>query len=229
MRTDGQIKQDILDELVFQPNIDETQIGVIVENGTVTLTGFVDDFQKKVTAEEVVKKINGVKALAADIQVKYGDDFKKTDKEIAKAIVKAYEWNTSIPENQINIEVRDGWVNISGEVEWHYQREAANRVAGTIMGVKGINNTLNIKKSVEPSEIKNKIKNTFKRMADLNTNNIVVDVDGSKVRLQGKVNSLTEKENAQSIAYKTPGVLDVLNELEVIGITKHIIYDEFDD
>ena len=118
MKTDGQIKQDILDELVFQPNIDETEIGVIVENGVVTLTGIVDDFQKKVAAEKVVKKIKGVKAVAADIEVKYGTEFQKTDKEVAKAIVAAFEWNTSVPEKKISIEVKNSWIFLTGEVEF---------------------------------------------------------------------------------------------------------------
>ena len=229
MKTDIELKNNILKALARQPKIDETQIGVIVENGTVTLTGFVDDFTKKVAAESAVKKIGGIKALATDIQVLYGDNYKKTDKEIVKAIVKAFEWNTDVPENKIFVEVQDGWVNLSGEVEWHYQKEAANSVAQVILGVKGINNTLSIKESLAPSKIKKEIKNAFNNMADINANNIVVDVDGRRVRLRGKVNSITEKDSAQRVAYKTPGVLDVNNELEVIGITKHIIYDEFAD
>jgi len=133
MKTDLEIKNDILEELTWQPNIDQTQIGVIVENGTVMLTGVVDDYHKKMAAEKAVKRVKGVKALAGDIQVKYGTNYQKTDIEIGKAIVKAFDWNTSVPEDKISIEVRDGWVSLSGEVESAYQRDAATRVAENIM------------------------------------------------------------------------------------------------
>ena len=229
MRTDGQIKQDILDELVFQPHIDETQIGVQVEDGVVVLTGIVDDYHKKIAAERAVKKVLGVKAVAEDIEVKYGTNYQKTDKEIAKAIVAAFEWNTAVPEDKIHIEVRNGWVFLTGEVDYAYQKEAGKRVTGNILGVKDVVNNVTIKQWVKPKDVEKKIYTAFERLADIDANNIVVDVDGHRVRLQGKVNSISERDNAQSIAYKTPGVVEVKNDLEVIGIAKHILYDEFID
>jgi len=176
MRTDGQIKQDILDELVFQPHIDETQIGVVVEDGVVMLTGVVDDFYKKVAAEKAVRKVKGVKAIAEDIKVKYGTNYQKTDIEIGKAIVRAFEWNTSVPEDKVAIEVRDGWINLSGEVEYPYEKEAAKRVTQNILGVKRINNTIEIKKTVKPLAIKEKLIKAFKRSADIEADGITVEV-----------------------------------------------------
>ena len=110
MKSDAEIKEDVLDELAWQPNIDETEIGVIVENGIVTLSGVVNQYSKKIAAEKAVKSVEGVKAIAGDIEVKYGDDFKKTDKEIAKAVVDALEWNSSVPEENLTIKVEDGWL-----------------------------------------------------------------------------------------------------------------------
>jgi len=229
MRTDTTIKKDIIETLIWHPNIDETQIGVIVENGTVTLTGFVDDFQKKVTAEKAVKKIKGVKALAADIEVKYGDNYRKTDKEIAKAIVRAFEWDTSVPEDEINIEVRDGWVDLSGEVEHHYQRNAAKRVAENIMGVKGINNVISIKQVLEPIKISEEIKNAYLRLADIEASNIFIKVNGGMVKLSGKVNTISEKEEAEKAAYNASGVTIVINDIEVVGNPKYNPDYEFTD
>ena len=216
MKSDGQIKQDILDELVFQPNIDETQIGVVVENGIVMLTGIVDDFTKKVVANEAVKKVKGVKAVADDIEVKYGTNYQKTDKEIAKAIISAFEWNTSIPEDKITVEVSNVWVNLSGEVEYTYQKEAAKRVTASILGVKGINNTIQIAASVEPVEVKENISRAFKRSATLKAQQINVEIFEDTVKLTGQVHSLSEKRSAQKIAYFTPGVYKVKNELAII-------------
>ena len=82
MRTDSKIKADVLEELAWQPNIDETQIGVVVDNGVVTLSGTVNNYSKKITAEKAAKSVFGVRAVAEDIQVKYGTSYQKTDTEI---------------------------------------------------------------------------------------------------------------------------------------------------
>lgn len=215
MKTDSEIKKDVLDELMWQPNIDQTQIGVIVENGIVTLSGVVDSYAKKVAAEQAVKFVKGVKAVADDIEVKYGLDYKKTDKEIAKAVVNALEWNSSVPDNKVSIEVSDGRVNLGGEVQWYYQKDAAKRAVENLLGVKSVINNITLKQAVEPSEIKQKISKAFERMADLEAKNIKVEVEGHTVRLKGKVHSHAEKEEARKTAYYAPGVYEVDNELEV--------------
>jgi len=215
MKTDSEIKKDVLDELMWQPNIDQTQIGVIVENGIVTLSGVVDSYAKKVAAEQAVKFVKGVKAVADDIEVKYGLDYKKTDKEIAKAVVNALEWNSSVPDNKVSIEVSDGRVYLGGEVQWYYQKDAAKRAVENLLGVKSVINNITLKQAVEPSEIKQKISKAFERMADLEAKNIKVEVEGHTVRLKGKVHSHAEKEEARKTAYYAPGVYEVDNELEV--------------
>ena len=215
MKTDSEIKEDVLDELMWQPNIDETQMGVIVEKGVVTLTGIVNTYAKKVAAEKAVKNVIGVKAVADDIEVKYGDAYKKTDKEIAKAVVNALSWNASVPDDKVEIEVRDGWVYLSGEVQWFYQKDAARKAAENLLGVKKVVNNITLKQAIEPSEIKKKISKAFERLADLDAQNIKVEVDGHKVKLKGKVHSYAEKEEARKTAYFAPGVYDVENELEV--------------
>lgn len=215
MKSDSEIKEDVLDELMWQPNIDETQIGVIVEKGVVTLTGFVDTYAKKTAAIEAVKNVKGVKAVANDIEVKYGSDYKKTDKEIAKAVVNALSWNSSVPDDKLSIEVRDGWVYLSGKLEWHYQKDAARKAVENLLGVKGVINNITLKQAIVPSEIKEKITKAFTRLADLDAKNIKVEVDGHKVKLKGKVHSYAEKDEARKTAYYAPGVYEVENELEV--------------
>ena len=217
MRTDSQIKQDILDEFVFQPNIEENLIGVVVEDGVVMLTGVVDDFSIKVAAKEAVSKVKGVKAVAEDIEVKYGTAYQKTDIEIAKAIVHAFEWNTAIPENKIKVEVCDGWITLSGEVEFPYEKEAATRITEQITGVKGINNAIEIEPAIKPEIIKENIIKALKRSADLEASKIIIKVYGDVVKLEGKVDSLNQKRTAQKTAYYAPGVNKVENELVVMG------------
>ena len=222
MKTDAEIKNDVLDELAWQPNIDENQIGVIVENGVVTLSGVVNNYSKKVAAEKAAKNIEGVKAVALDIEVKYGVDFKKTDKEIAKAIVDAYEWNSSIPEDEIQIKVENGWVFLTGEVQWEYQKNAAKKAIEGLVGVRGINNSITLKNSIKPKEVKSQIKRAFHRMATLDSNDIILETHGNTVTLRGKVHSIKEKEDAEIAAYKAPGVFDVKNELKVQYYSEYV-------
>ncbi|ALM07996.1 ornithine aminotransferase [Sediminicola sp. YIK13] len=221
MKTDAEIKEDVLDELAWQPNVDETEIGVIVDKGVVTLNGVVDSYSKKLNAEKAVKSVVGVKALANDIEVKYGDAYKKTDKEIAKAVVNALEWNSSIPEEDISVKVEDGWVYLTGEVEWEYQKSAAKRAVQNLMGVRSVINNLSIKQDIKPLEVKNLIKKAFERSAELDANNITVISDGHNVTLKGKVHSIKEKEDAETAAYRAPGVYHVNNELRVQYYTEY--------
>lgn len=216
MRTDAQIKEDVLDELSWQPNVDETQIGVIVDHGVVTLSGVVDNYSKKLAAERAVRNVSGVKAVAEDIEVKYGSDFKRTDGQIAKAIANAIEWNTSVPSDAVHVKVENGWVYLSGEVKWDYQKKAAKKAVEDILGVKGVSDTIVIKQAVKPFEIKEKIRKAFERTALVDANAINVDVDGHTVKLKGKVHSLYEKEEARKTAFAAPGVYSVKDELEVV-------------
>lgn len=221
MKTDAEIKQDVLDELAWQPNIDETQIGVIVENGVVTLSGIVNNYSKKMAAEKAVKNVEGVKAVAEDIEVIYGTSYKKTDKEIAKAIVDAFEWNSSIPEDDISVKVENGWVYLSGEVQWAYQKNAAKNAIKNLMGVKSVTNAITIKNGIKPTEVKDRISKAFQRMATIDANNIIIETHGHKVILRGKVHSIKEKEDAEKAAYNAPGVYEVQNELKVQYYTEY--------
>ncbi|OZV69799.1 BON domain-containing protein [Winogradskyella aurantia] len=215
MKTDASIKKDVLDELAWEKTVDETEIGVEVENGVVTLSGTVDNYYKKMAAEKAAKRVYGVKAVAEDIVVKFGDSYKKTDKEIAKAVVNALEWNISVPKDQIMVKVEDGWVYLTGQVNWDFQRDAAKKAIENILGVKYVSNNITLKQEVKTGDIKNKIVKAFERSADLEAKNIKVDVDGHTVTLKGTVHSLAEKEEAREAAYKAPGVYHVKNELKI--------------
>lgn len=219
MRSDAQIKQDVLDELVFQPSIDETQIGVIVKKGIVTLTGKVFTYANKMAAEEAVKKVKGVKAVAEDIEVGYDTNENKTDSEIAKAVIDALLWNSAVPEEKIKLNIEDGYVYLTGEVNWDYEKEATKRVIQNLIGVKGIFDHMTVKQVDEkPFQIKERINKAFMRSAYIDANNITIDlIDDHIIRLKGHVHSLAEKEEAQKAAFYAPGIYEVENELDVIS------------
>lgn len=215
MKTDVEIRNDVLDELAWQPAIDETEIGVTVEKGVVTLTGTVDSYAKKIAAEKAAKAVKGVRAVAEDIEVMYGSEYKKSDKEIAKAAADALKWNYSVPDDKVQIKVDNGWIYLSGEVKWEYQKDAAKNAVENLLGVRGVSNSITLKQSIEPYQVKEKIKKALERSAEIEAQNIHVTVDGHKVKLRGKVHSWTEKDEARRAAYLAPGVYEVDNELEV--------------
>jgi osmotically-inducible protein OsmY len=215
MKTDQEIKEAILAELMWQQNINDTNIGVIVEDGVATLSGVVDSFAKKLAAEKVAKSTKGVKATALDIEVKLGDNYKKTDKEIAKAAVNALSWDNAVPEENLFVKVEDGQIYLSGEVDWFYQKEAAKNAVENLMGVKDVINTIDVKHSEDSNETIEKITKAFERLANIDSKNIAISVDGHTVTLSGSVRTISEKDEAQKAAYFTPGVKEVKNELQV--------------
>ena len=216
MRTDFSIKEDVLDELEWQPSIDETQIGVTVKDGVVTLSGTVDSYVKKREAEKAARSVVGVKAVAEDIEVKYGTTSHKSDTEIATAAVSALKWNIAVPENKIDVKVEDGWVYLTGEVKWEFEKKAAKKAIENLTGVKYVVNNISLKNNIDINDIETKIKKAFERSADIDANNISVKTEGHTVKLSGKVHSLKEKDEARNTAYFAPGVWSVDNELEVV-------------
>jgi len=215
VKTDTRIREDVLDQLAWEQNVDDRQIGVAVENGVVTLSGVVNNYTSKIAAEKAAKKVIGVKAVAEDIEVKHGDAFKKTDKEIAKAAVDALEWNISVPDNKIMVKVEDGWVYLTGEVKWDFQRNAAKKAVENLLGVRYVSNNITLKQDVKATEIKSKITKAFERAAEVDAKNVSVEVNGHTVTLKGTVRTLAEKDEARKTAYASPGVYNVKNELKV--------------
>jgi len=215
MKTDLEIKEDVLAQLAWQPNIDETQIGVTVKEGIVTLTGLVDDFSKKGIIDIAVKSIAGVKAIAEDIEVKHEYKDQYSDEEIAKAAINALEWNASVPSENIIVEVEDGVIHLTGELEWAYQRDFAKRTIEYLIGVKAVVNNIQLKPKSTVVDVKNKIEKAFERAANIDSKNIHVTLDGPTVILSGTVNSMKEKDDAEIAAYKAPGITNVINKLDV--------------
>jgi osmotically-inducible protein OsmY len=215
MKTDSQIKMDVQDELDWEPSIDETKIGVAVDDGVVTLSGEVDSYAKKIAAEKAAKSVYGVKAVAEDIMVKYSSSFTRSDTEIAKAALNALKWHSSVPNDTVMVKVENGWVYLTGELKWDYQKDSAKNAIKDLTGVKGVSNGITIKQDVKPFEVKEKIAKAFERSAEIDAKGITITTDGHTVTLSGKVHSIKEKEDAEKAAFKAPSVWQVKNKLRV--------------
>jgi osmotically-inducible protein OsmY len=215
MKTDYQIQEAVIDELKWDPSLNASQIGVAVKDGIVTLSGKVDFYSQKTGAERAAKKVAGVKAVAEDIQVGNSAGNKKTDTEIAEAVLSALKWHTGVQEEKIKIKVEDGIITLEGEVEWELQRVSAKSAIENLAGVRSVTNLIRIKPAVKPVNVKQKINEAFHRSATIDAGKITIEMAGTKVILTGKVRSLAEKEDAAAAAWNAPGVTWVDNMLRV--------------
>ena len=213
IRTDEEIQRDVLAELKWDAQIQPNDIGVSVKDGVVTLTGWVDSYLKKWSAEEAAHRVAGVRAVANDLEVRLATE--RTDADIAAAAVRALEWDAAIPNDRIQVTVSKGWVTLRGEVEWQFQRQEAERVVRRLTGVKGVTNHITVKPHATPSEIKKKIEDALVRNAEVDASRIKVEVQGSKAVLKGTVRSWTEREEAERAAWLAPGIEAVDNRIEV--------------
>ena len=216
MKTNETLQKEVQDAIKWEPLLHAAEIGVTAKDGVVTLTGNVDSYTKKVEAETAAKNVAGVKAVAANINIHFESSFSKNDTEIANEIVSAWAWNWNVPDSKLKIKVENGWVTLEGEVEWNYEKEAAQKSAEKLIGVKGVTNNILIRSSYKDTVEELAIERAFRRSWSINDNDVIVHVDHNNVKLSGKVSSLYQKEEAGRLAWNTPGVWSVDNELSVI-------------
>jgi osmotically-inducible protein OsmY len=218
LNTDEQIQRDVLAELKWDSRVGPNEVGVIVKDGVVTLTGWVDSYTKKWAAVEAAQRVHGVKAIADEIEVRLPTSAERTDADIAAAARRALEWDAVVPVEDIEITVSKGIVTLKGEVDWSYQKKDAERVVRRLAGVRGVVNLLTVRPAPRPSpsELKQEIENALVRSAELDASRIQIETraDGTVV-LKGKVRSWAEREEAERVAWRGVGVTAVDNQIIV--------------
>ncbi|WP_454887572.1 BON domain-containing protein [Sphingomonas oryzagri] len=213
MRSDRALQHDILAELRWEPSVSHDHIHVAVSDGVVTLSGVAANYCEKIGAEKVARRISGVRAIADEIEVSHAAGNTHDDAGIAKRVASILEWNVSVPAGRIRVEVEKGVVTLTGRVDWRFQADAARKAIAGVAGITGIANLLEVHNPVCAEDVRDGIEAAYRRLADLDTQSIRVDTDGSKVVLAGAVGSHHEREVAERAAWAAPGVTAVQNDI----------------
>lgn len=215
IHTDADIQRDIVEEMKWEASLHDDDIAVAVRDGVVTLAGYVNSYFDRYRAERIVERLAGVKAVVNNIEVRLPTSSQRPDPEIARAAVDALKWNVSVPADRIKVKVDKGWVTLEGDVDWNYQREAAERAVRSLTGVRGVSNLVTIRVQPAPSNVKQRIIDALKRGAEFDASRITVEVDGHRAILRGKVRSYAEMKDAERAARNAPGITEVDDELTI--------------
>jgi osmotically-inducible protein OsmY len=215
MKTDSEIKKDVLSELQWDPLISETKVGVTVNEGVVTLTGHLDTYAEKVAAKRAAGRVSGVKAIALEIDVIPAGIHQRSDTEIALAVEHALSWNTSVPQDRVKVTVEKGWVTLTGDLDWNFQRRAVERMVRPLKGVVGISDNIQLRTLPVPLKLQERIQEALTRQAMREARRIEVSVEGSEVTLRGHVHSWAERNAVEGASWSAPGVTCVNNQLLV--------------
>jgi hyperosmotically inducible protein len=212
------LRDDILDELAYEPIVDPAHIGVAVDQDVVTLTGHVASYAQKLAAISAVRRVKGVHGIADEIEVRYSSDEKTSDDEIAKRVINVLSWDSVIPSNAIQVTVRDGLVILTGKVNWYYQKSSAERDVRALSGVRSVVNNIEIEPHAKPENVKNKIEAALRRHAEIEAKDIRVTVrDDDEVLLEGKVRNWDEKFAVENAAWSASGVKNVRDKLTIVS------------
>jgi osmotically-inducible protein OsmY len=215
MRNDSDIQHDVVQELRWEPSLKERDLAVGVRDGVVTLGGFATSYADKLTAERVAARIKGVRAIANEVEVRLPAASARPDPELARAALDALKWNVAVPDERIQLNVDQGWIKLIGEVEWFFQKAAAEKAVRALTGVKGVTNLIGVKERPVPADIKERIKQTLERGAALDAEQVSVEIVGGTALLRGTVRAYAEKRDAERAARNAPGVTEVDNRITI--------------
>jgi osmotically-inducible protein OsmY len=213
---EAQLRQDIIDEFEFDPSFDGKHIGVAVDRNVVTLTGHVNSYAEKLAAIAAARRVKGVHAIAENIEVRYPYQSKTADDQIAQRAFDLLKWDVLVPNNSVDVLVHDGYVTLSGTVDWQFQRGAAEDDMRKLSGVRCVTNMIKLKPHIDASDIKTEIEAALKRHAEVEADAIRVTVqNGNKVLLEGSVDNWDERYKVENAAWSTPGVASVDDRLTI--------------
>jgi osmotically-inducible protein OsmY len=216
MSQDSQLQQDVLAEFKWEPSVTAGHIGVTAKHGVITLSGHVDSYAQKHAAETAARRVKGVKGVAEEIEVRLPFDTKRNDDDIAAAAIDRLAWNVSVPKDSIVVKVENGWVTLTGQVDWWYQKDAVERDVRPLAGVVGVSNQMTIKPRIDTASLSDDITHALHRSWNFNPDNVHVRAEGGKIFLTGTVQSPYDRQVAARTAWSAPGATNVENDIAVV-------------
>jgi osmotically-inducible protein OsmY len=216
VKSDRQIQQEVMRELRWDSRVDETEIGVEVDKGVVTLTGTVNSYAKKLAGREAAHRVTGVLDVADDVRVKSQGSRERTDTEIAHAVRTSLEWDAFVPDQKIRSTVTEGFVTLEGEVATLREKEDAEAAVRNLAGVRDVRNRLFVAAvKADPVKLREAIEEALERRAEREAERIRVSVEEGTVTLEGKVRTWPEKQAILGAVSHAPGVREVRDKLAV--------------
>ena len=215
MKSDVQLESDVLAELAWDPVVNASHIAVRVNDGVVSLSGQVDTYLQKQAAEAAVRRVAGARGLALELDVRLAPEHRRSDPEIAQAALQALAWHSVLPPDSVKVEVEDGWLTLTGEVDWGYQAANAEQAVHSLLGVRGITNRIRLRQRADPEQLRQEIAAALARRAQREAGHIRIEVEGGVVTLSGQVDSLPDHDAAIGVAYAAKGVTRVIDMLQV--------------
>jgi osmotically-inducible protein OsmY len=217
MKTDHELQLEVLDELAWDPSIHAAHIGVTTREGVVTLSGHVASYAEKLAAEKAARRVDGVRAVAEEVEVRVPSSARRDDADIARAALDALQWSVNVPDDQLRLVVENGWIKLDGEVDWRYQAEAAANSVRYLTGVRGVTNNVRVRPRVHAQDVRQAITAALKRSAEVEARQIAVETADGRVTLRGRVHSWKERDAAERAAWSAAGVVAVDDRLTVEG------------
>jgi osmotically-inducible protein OsmY len=215
MKTDRQLQDEVVAELAWDPSIEASRIGVAVEDGIVTLSGHIPSFAEKEAARRAAQRVAEVRGIAIDLHVVLPGHAERTDADLAKSCSSMLEWSTLVPRDAVKVSVENGWVTLTGKVDWAFQRDAAVECMNSLIGVKGVVNRIEVAVRASSGDVKTRIEAALQRRAHFDTTSISVSVADGTVTLSGDVDSLAERTTMENAAWSAPGVRKVVDQLTI--------------
>ena len=215
MKTDSQLRHELLEELKWEPSIKEGDIAVAAESGVVTLSGFVESYTEKVNAEKAAKRVSGVSVVVNNIEVDVASSNLRPDEDIAQSAAAMLRWSADVPEDRLKVVVKNGFVTLEGTVDWQYQKVAAETIISNLQGIRALWNHIEVKPPVTSQDVQANIEAALKRHAEREARKITVITRDGEVTLRGVVDSWGDREAAAGAAWSAPGVRKVHDELRI--------------
>ncbi|MCX6016903.1 MAG: BON domain-containing protein [Chloroflexi bacterium] len=215
MQEDKQLRTNVLEAIAYEPSLDAGRIGVAVENGIVTLTGEVHSYPERWAAERVTRSIAGVRGIVEEIAVNLPEHHLRTDTDIAEAALQALRWDVNVPHEAVQIKVEHGWLTLTGEVKWNFQRSHATAAVQNLTGVNGVSNLITLAVEADPIDVRERIERAFQRTAQIEAERVRIEVTNGKITLRGTVATWSERAAAEETAWAASGVTEVTNLITV--------------